>query len=148
MRYTIAGRILPERSGAWLAPQVWRSAEGNTFTVSCDSSQLTVVAEFAAPIGHLDAFIPAEQVAQAVVSALGFALGTGYFVELVQVISETGESQTFGVRPGNLHFEPSDPVLVQAAELAKKDVFFRMALRDYCRAMSQALDCAHYCYRV
>ena len=147
MQYRIFGRIHPERVGAWLAPQVWQSAEGHSFTLSCDSSQLIVCADFATNMGHLDAFILAEQVAQAVVSALGFALGTGYSVELVQVVSETGEVQTFGVRPGNLHFEPSDPVLLQAAELAKKDVFFRMALRDYARAMSQTIDCAHYCYR-
>lgn len=88
-----------------------------------------------------------EQVAQAVVSALGFSLGTGYSVELLQVVTETGEAHTFGVRPGNLHFDPSEPVFLEAAEVAKKDVFFRLALRDYVRAMGQTIDCAQYCYR-
>jgi hypothetical protein len=53
----------------------------------------------------------------------------------------------FGARPGNLHFEPSDLVLVAAANFAAKDLFFRLALRDYARAITDVMDCALYCYR-
>src|SRR5262249_28071952 len=121
--------------------------DGHSLTISCDSSQLTVVADLASVEGYLDAFIMVEQVAQAVVSALGFALGTGYSVELIQVVTESGESYTMGVRPGDLHFDPFGPVFLAASELAKKDVFFRLALRDYARAIGQTIDCANYCYR-
>lgn len=147
MRYTVFGRVLPERANVWFKPHVWQSSSGDSITVSCDASQLSISADLPSAEGYIDAFIMAEYVAQAIVSALGFALGTGYAVELLQVVTETGESHTFGVRPGNLHFDPSDPVFLQAAELAKKDVFLRLALRDYVRAIGQTLDCAHYCYR-
>src|SRR5262249_25141079 len=135
MRYTFFGRVHPERAGVWFKPQTWRRDDGHSLTISCDSSRLTVVADLASVEGYLDAFIMVEQVAQAVVSALGFALGTGYSVELIQVVTESGESYTMGVRPGDLHFDPFGPVFLAASELAKKDVFFRLALRDYARAI-------------
>jgi hypothetical protein len=147
MKYVIFGRILPERADVWFTPQVWRSQTGDSITISCDASQLSINADLPSVGSYVDAFIMAEQVAQSVVSALGFALGTGYSVELVQVVTETGDPHTFGLRPGNLQFDSHNPVFLQAAELAKKDVFFRLALRDYVRAIGQTMDCAHYCYR-
>ncbi|MSQ33862.1 MAG: hypothetical protein EXR60_05540 [Dehalococcoidia bacterium] len=147
MKYVIFGRVLPERAGVWFTPQVWRSPAGDSITISCDASQLSINADLTSAGGYVDAFIMAEQVAQAVVSALGFALGTGYSVELLQVVTETGDPHTFGLRPGNLQFDQDRPVFLQAAELARKDVFFRLALRDYVQAIGQTMDCAHYCYR-
>lgn len=147
MKYLIFGRVLPERADVFFQPQVWKTQTADAITISCDASQLAINADLPSAGGYVDAFIIAEQVAQAVVSALGFALGTGYTVELLQVVTESNETYTFGVRPGNLHFNPSDPIFIQAAELAKRDVFFRLALRDYVRAIGETLDCAHHCYR-
>ncbi len=147
MKYVIFGRVLPERAAVGFPPQVWRSQAGDCFTISCDASQLSINADLPSAEGYVDAFIMAEQVAQAVVSALGFALGSSYSVELLRVVTETLDPVTLGVRPGNLEFDPSDPVFLQAKELAKTDVVFRLALRDYVRAIGQTIDCAHYCYR-
>ena len=56
-------------------------------------------------------FLGAEQVAHAVVGALGFSLGLGYSVELIRVMEEDGTSHIFGVSPpheegATLMFEP------------------------------------------
>jgi len=101
--------------------------------------------------GELDgwrtAYIAAEHLTLMVVSALGFALGSGYSVELIQVVEEDGTPHVFGVRPGGLDFTPSDPILNRALRLAAENVFFRLALRDYVRAIADVSDCAFYCYR-
>lgn len=147
MRVIATGRVHPERASVWFQPITWERDGGDRVTVSCDASQLVITAQLAAVTDHVAAYIAVEQVADAVVSALGFAVGTGYWVELIQVIDEEERTHVFGVRPGNLHFEPSNPVFGSAAELTKKDVFFRMALRDYATAMRETLDCAFFCYR-
>jgi hypothetical protein len=147
MRFLITGRVHPERADVSFERQEWRSDIAGSFAVSCEASQVIVVADLPPECDHLDAFVRAEQVAQGIVSALGFALGTGYSVELVNVVSETGATRTFGVLPGDLHFEPWLAVFLRASDVAKRDVFLRNALWDYCRAISHSLDCAHYCYR-
>jgi len=101
-----------------------------------------------APVdGYVAAYLMAEHVAQAVVSALGFSLATGYSVELVQLVEESGSVHVFGVRTPELMFTPHEPVFVAAMELSKRDVFFRMALVDYARAFRDTLGCGAYCYR-
>lgn len=147
MNYVVFGKIIPERADVSFARQIWQSAEGDALTISCDSSQITVVADLKTADGYVTAFLMAEQIAEAVVSALGFALGTGYRVELVQIVSAAGDAQTMGVRPGELEFEQHGEVFSKACELCKKDVSFRLAIRDYTTAIGEALDCAHYCYR-
>jgi hypothetical protein len=97
--------------------------------------------------GHVTAFVTAEHVAQAVVSALGFSLATGYTVELIQVLEESGAVHVFGVRTPELMFQPHEPVFAAAVELSKHDMFFRMALADYGHAFRDSLACAAYCYR-
>src|SRR5262249_27372249 len=116
-------------------------------TVTCEASQLTVVLKDAPVDGYIAAFLMAEHVAQAVVSALGFSLATGYSIELVQVIEESGAVHVFGVRAPELMFQPYEPVFIAATELSKRDVFFRMALVDYTRAFRDSLGCGAYCYR-
>jgi hypothetical protein len=106
MRYVMSGRVHPERADVSFSPQTWERASGESVTVSCESSQIAVHANLVGVDDHVDAFIVADQVVQAVVSAFGFALGTGYAVELVQVVEERGTAHVFGVRPGNLGFAP------------------------------------------
>lgn len=43
--------------------------------------------------------IVAEEIATILVGALGFSLGSGYWVELIQVTEEEGTPHVFGVRP-------------------------------------------------
>lgn len=147
MRVSATGIVQPERAGVWFDPILWEGEGGNRFTVSCDASQLVISAELPAVRDRVEAFIVLKQVADAAVSAFGFAHGTGYSVELVQVIEEDGRAHVFGVRPGNIAFAPPEPVFLAARELARRDVFFRMALRDYMTAIKETLDCAFFCYR-
>jgi hypothetical protein len=143
----VFGRVHPERADVSFGEQVWRNSRGDAITISCESSQIHVRADFVEEASHLDAFVNCEHVAQAVLGALGFAPGTGYSVEFLQAVDESGTPQVLGARPGNLGFDDWQPVFETASELAKGDARFRLALRDYARAMTQALDCAHYCYR-
>ena len=146
MRYVVFGRVQPERADVWLSgPQVFRTPNGHVYTVRASSSQLTVIADVPEGTGHRDVFVMAEHFAEVAVSALSFAHGTGWHVELVQVVSE--EVETYGVRPGQLEFDPAGEMFSRALELGKRDLYFRLALRDYVRAMRDTLDCAHYCYR-
>jgi hypothetical protein len=147
MRVVATGRVHPERADVRFTPVTWLREGGDRITVCCDASQIAVVADFQARIDYVTALITVKQVVDAVVSALALALGTGYWVELIQLLEEDGSAHVFGVRPGNLSFEPSDPVFHAAAELSKKDIFFRFALRDYAAAMRETLDCAFFCYR-
>ena len=98
MKYIMFGRVVPERANVWLKTQVWILDGGGSVSVSCDASQITINADLPAINGYVDAFMIGEQVAEAVFSVFGFALGTGYSVEILQVVTEAGECHTFGVR--------------------------------------------------
>jgi hypothetical protein len=101
----------------------------------------------------VSAHIRAESFTQIVVGALGFSLGSGYSIELIQVVEENGTPHVFGVRPTfgakneTLGFAPHDLIFSSAFQLSNQDVFFRLALRDYLRAIVDSTDCATYCYR-
>jgi hypothetical protein len=113
--------------------------------------------------GWKTAFIAAEEYAQIVVSSLGFSLGLGYSVEIIQVTEESveiiqvteedGTPHVFGVQPlgyqadQTLSFNPYLEVFNSSLLLASKNLFFRLAIRDYLRAITDTTDCAHYCYR-
>jgi hypothetical protein len=124
-----------------------------TVAASCDASQLTVVISIPSLDGWLAARNVAEDIATIVVGALGFSLGSGYWVELIQAIEEDGTAHVFGVRPGDpassstLAIEPQIAIFNRALRLAARNVFFRLALRDYLRAINDVGDCASYCYR-
>jgi len=126
---------------------------GGTAVASCDASQLTVVLDVANIDGWIAAQIMADDVANILVGALGFSLGSGYSVELIQVTEEDGTPYVFGVRPEGqtpgqtLGIEPYIPAFNRAFHLSGRDVFFRLALRDYLRAITDVTDCATYCYR-
>jgi hypothetical protein len=147
MKIFATGRVHPERADVRFGEITWSASDGSTVSITCDSSQLFIRADFQNCDGYVAAYIQAQHVAETVVGALGFALGTGYSVELIQLIEESGASHVFGVRPGNLSFPEGDPIFGSALELSRKDLFFRFALRDYARAIGTIVDCAFYCYR-
>ena len=147
MRYVATGRVHPERADISFSQVTFGTPEGGRVIAQCDSSQLTVVLELPQLDGWIAAQIAAEHFAYTIVSAVGFALGSGYSVEVIQVIEEDGTPHVFGVRPGGLEFDPHGPVLGRVLQLAAENLFFRLALRDYVRAIADTTDCATYCYR-
>ena len=147
MRYVATGRVHPERADVNIPRHSWVGSDGHQIILTCDSSQLTVVLEDPPVDGFVAAFFMAKQWAQTATAALGFSLATGYSVELIQLVEESGDAHVFGVRVPELMFEPFAPVFAAAVELSTHDVFFRMALVDYSRALGDELGCAAYCYR-
>jgi len=153
MKYIATGRVHPERADVTFGPVRWHIPARGSVAASCESSQLTVSLDLPEIDGFISAYIVAEQFAYIAVGALGFALGTGYSCELIQVIEEGGAPHVFGVRPSygpekaTLGFADHQTTLQEAFSLATKDVYFRLALRDYLRAITDAQDCATYCYR-
>jgi hypothetical protein len=154
MRYVVTGRVHPERGDISFDPVEWQIPDHGRVVAQCDSSQVTVLLELTSIDGFVSAYIAAEHFAHIIVGALGFSLGSGYSVELIQVTEEDGTPHVFGVRPvGNtpadtLGFEPHAPVFNRALTLANRDLFFRLALRDYLRAITDTTDCATYCFRI
>ena len=154
MRYVATGRIHPERADIRFGPIEWKIPDDGRAVAQCDSSQVTILLDLKTIDGFITAYIAAEHFAHIVVGALGFSLGSGYSVELIQVTEEDGTPHVFGVRPTGespaetLAFEPHGPVFNRAFTLANRDLFFRLALRDYLRAINDTTDCATYCFRV
>lgn len=153
MRYIVTGRVNPERADIRFSTIEWQVPNDGRVIAHCDSSQITICLELSSIDGWASAYITAEHFAIIIVGALGFALGSGYSVELIQVTEENGTPHVFGVRPKGptpeqtLGFDPDGPVLNRALQLANANVFFRLALRDYLRAIADPTDCATYCFR-
>jgi len=126
---------------------------GGLISASCDSSQVTVFLDIPTVDGLISAQIVAEDSANILVGALGLSLGCGYSVEMIQVTEENGVPHVFGVRPmggtpiRTLGFSPHVEFFNKAYRLSGRDVFFRLAVRDYMRAIRDVTNCASYCYR-
>jgi len=153
MKYICTGRVHPERADVSFSRVEMKFEGGGSAVASCDASQVTVVLDAPSLDGWISAHIMAEDVANIVVGALGFSLGSGYSVELLQVTEADGTPHVFGVRPEGqeprqtLGMDPHIPAFNRAIRLSGRDVFFRLALRDYLRAITEVKDCATYCYR-
>ena len=97
MRYVVTGRVHPERADISFSHIQWQLPGGGTAAASCESSQITLVLDAPSIDGWITAFLAGEQLAGIVVGALGFALGSGYSLELIQVTEEDGTPHVFGV---------------------------------------------------
>ncbi|HQR53717.1 MAG TPA: hypothetical protein PLZ79_10640, partial [Burkholderiales bacterium] len=153
MKYICTGRVHPERADVSFSRVEMKFEGGGTAVASCDASQVTVVLDVSNVDGWIAAQLMADDVANILVGSLGFSLGSGYSVELIQVTEEDGTPHVFGVRPEGekpgqtLGIDPQIPAFNRAFRLSGRDVFFRLALRDYLRAITDVTDCATYCYR-
>jgi hypothetical protein len=153
MKYVVTGRVHPERADVSFSRVEMGFESGGTAIASCDASQLTITLNNPNIDGWISAKIMADDVANIIIGSLGFSLGTGYAVELIQVTEENGTPHVFGVRPvgetpeQTLGINPHIPAFNRALRLSGKDVFFRLALRDYLRAITDITDCATYCFR-
>jgi hypothetical protein len=148
MKIIATGRIHPERADAWFTPRIiWETPSGAVIVVSCTASQFAVTIDDSAMQDIVSGFLEARQIGQVVASSLGFSLGVGYSIELIQVVTESGEATVFGAGVPELKFENDSDLFRQAVEISRKNVFFRMAVRDYCNAISEPMDCAVNCFR-
>lgn len=153
MRYVVTGRVHPERADISFNRIEWQLPSGGVAVASCESSQITIVLNDPSTDGWITAFVQSEQLASIVVSALGFSLGSGYSLELIQVTEEDGTPHVFGVRPtgetpsDTLGFQHHIPIFGRVLSLANRDIFFRLALFDFVRAITEVVDCSSYCYR-
>jgi hypothetical protein len=152
MKFICTGRVHPERADISFSRVEMNFEGGGSAVASCDASQVTVVLDNPSLDGWISARLMGEDVANIIVGALGFSLGSGYSVELLQVTEADGTPHVFGVRPEGedrqtLGIDPQIPAFNRAIRLSGRDVFFRLALRDYLRAITDATDCATYCYR-
>lgn len=152
MKYLVTGRIRPERASVSFSSITMKLSDSGTATISCDSSQITVALDSVGLDGWRAAYILGEQMAEVVVGALGFALGCGYSVDMIQITEESGKPHVFGVRPTmddqGLGFEPDDRrVFKGALHLCGTDIYFRLAVQDFLRAIDDTTDCATYCFR-
>ncbi len=147
MKYIVTGRVHPERANVNIDLPPMHPIGGGQILVRCEASQLTVVLTDQPIEGYISAFMLAEHIAQAAVSALGFSLATGYVVELVQVIEESGVVHIFGVRAPDLVFEPHEAVFAASVQLVGSDLAFRMAVADYGNALRDSYRCASLCFR-
>jgi len=153
MKYLVTGRVHPERAGVSFARVELRLQGGGTAVTHCDSSQITVALDAPQVDGWISANIMAGDIANIVIGSLGFSLGSGYFVEIIQVSEEDGTPHVFGVRPTGdtpdhtLSVEPSHAAFQRALRLSGRDIFFRLAVQDYLHAITDVTDCATYCYR-
>jgi hypothetical protein len=152
MKFICTGRVHPERADISFSRVEMNFEGGGSAVASCDASQVTVVLDSPSLDGWISAYIMGEDVANIFVGALGFSLGSGYSVELLQVTETDGTPHVFGVRPEGedrqtLGIDPQIPAFSRAIRLSGRDVFFRLALRDYLRGITEVTDCATYCYR-
>ena len=153
MKYVVTGRVHPERANISFGRIEMKLEGGGLAVATCDASQITVALEAPHLDGWISAYILAGDVANILVGALGFSLGSGYSTEIVQVTDDDGTPHVFGVRPTGeapgqtLGMEPHLPAFNRAFQLSGTDVHFRLALRDYLRAITDVTDCATYCYR-
>jgi hypothetical protein len=151
-RYIAFGRVHPERADVRFTTIPLGIGSGGKAQVFCDSSQLTVVLMDCDLDGYLSAHIAAEHFASLVTNALGFYLGTGYSVELIQIIEDDGTPHVIGARPSGpkgetLGFPDNQQLFEQVLRLSATDMFLRFAVGDYVRAITETGDCATYCYR-
>ncbi|WP_072391959.1 hypothetical protein [Hyphomicrobium sp. CS1GBMeth3] len=150
-RFIATGRVHPERADVSFTTIRLGLAPLGKAQVHCDSSQITVVIEGDFD-GFLSAHITAHELASMVTDALGMFLGTGYSVEMIQIIEDNGDPHVFGVRPldaddKTLGFAQEEQLFEQVLKMSAADVFFRFATSDYVRAITNTQDCATYCYR-
>ena len=157
IKYVITGRVQPERADVHFQRVEMGLRDHGRAVLSCVSSQITIVLENDQLDGWLAAVVQAEDLASVIVGSLGFSLGSGYSVDLIQVTEEDGTPHVLGVRPN----DPNKPDVVEtlgfgdgylqvfnrALQLASRDIFYRLAMRDYLQAINDTSDCATYCFR-
>ena len=153
MRYSASGRVLPERANVNIERFETDLENSGKISFQCEASQFALFFELGEINDVNTAHVFAGHWANFVVGALGFANGCGYGVEVVQIIDENSNAFVFGVQPiggqpgEKISLDPLQPIMNRALSLSLRDLFFRLAIRDYMRAMNDPIDCPTYCFR-
>lgn len=150
MKFTAIGRVYPENAAVWfdrLERTFRHCGQSGRYTIECKVSQLLIVWDCPG-VDDLDtAKIATDNLAQSYVSALGFAFGGGYSVDITLVIREDGQSHFFGPKTPALEFADTQQVFRDGMSLVARDPHFRFALIDYCNSLTNHVQSGWYCYR-
>ena len=149
MNYFITGRITPERAAVHISEIELPFLEGfGTFRFKADASQISLTMENC-PLDRSTAFLTAKDLALTFATCLGFALGRGYGIELIQLFDGSAAT-VHGV--GHSAFEnaekpATDAMFNDLLVLSLRDVSLRFAVQDFARALISELECPFLCYR-
>lgn len=148
MQFIAFGRLHPERAAAYFDEVKLNFGELGYLRVKCDAGQLSAIFDWGGN-DVVGAKLTIEHHAQAIASALGFSLNCGYSIEIISVqkVGDLNGPYTFGVKGPNEVPENQIEIFNEALHFSTKNVYFRLALRDYMRALVDQHDCAFYCYR-
>ncbi|MBA6380980.1 MULTISPECIES: hypothetical protein [unclassified Colwellia] len=148
MKYFISGKVLPERAAVQFSEIAMDMKQHGYLKITCDAGQLNAILDTSIN-DIVSAKLTVEHNAQMIVSALGFSLNCGYSVEIITVFSsdEQDKGIVFGVKADTKNEFEQPKVFQDSLLYSGKNVYFRMALRDYMRAITDTMDCAFYCYR-
>jgi len=148
MKYFISGKVIPERAAVHFSEIVLDMNQHGKLKVICAAGQINAI--FETPIEDIvSAKLTVEHNVQMIVSALGFSLNCGYSVEIINVFESGKEDKAivFGVKAETKNELNQSEVFNESLHFSVKNVYFRMALKDYMRAITDTTDCAFYCYR-
>ena len=146
MKFTVTGRVQPERACVRFDKVIWSNERGS-ISVACEVSQLLIVIDDPSVDNYLTAYGTAEHISQTVLSALGYALACGYKSEILHVIDEHDVLYVVGVKQDTLTFPSHDDIFSWALEKSRHDLYLRFAIQDYTSAIVDRIGCAHLCFR-
>jgi len=148
VKFTVFGRVHPENASVWLDRIESPTCAGGRFSIECKVSQILVIWEDPNVTDLDSAQIAATNLAQTYISAVGFAVGANYAVEILLVRREDGQLQRKDTKNPALDFgEASKTVLPECMSLAGSDPHFRFALIDYCKAIMNPIETGFHCFR-
>lgn len=150
MKYVAAGRVHPERVGVHIPKTIWEREKGS-ISFECAASQILVMIDDPRVDNHWSAKYSAEHVSGIFISVLGFVIGCSYAVEITQVVDDEGILLVPSVQMPELVVATNNidigTKIDSFSELARKDISFRFALKDYVAAIGNVVEGAFLCYR-
>lgn len=147
MKYTGVGRVHPERASVYISTIATMSEHG-LVNFRCDASQIFITIDLPKVTDVRSAHATMEHIAQTYVNALAFGLACGYTAEITHV-ADSNQNFVIGVQEESLVFADKEFELVVtgAVDLALDNIFFRFAVQDYTKAITDYIDCPYLCYR-
>lgn len=148
LKYYFTGRVHPERSHVTFDEVKLSLNDTIHLRISSDSGQIRARVDTAtASLGQVRDLV--EHYTQMIVSALGFSEKRSYSVEITNAFSEDEDQQpvTFGIWWEEFDEDSQLDIFNRSLHLSSKNIHFRMALRDFTRAIMDKHDAPLLCYR-